>query len=51
MRWDVLVCVGSGLPFPSKLQTNLDALVDILGSSLVVDAELEDVAVFDVEWL
>jgi hypothetical protein len=40
--------INPRLPLPSQLDADLDALVDVLGAALVVDAELQDVAVFDL---
>jgi hypothetical protein len=36
------------LPLASQLHADLDALVNVFGAALVVDPELEDVAVFDL---
>jgi hypothetical protein len=40
--------INPRLPLPPQLDSDLDALVDVLGAALVVDAELEDVTVFDL---
>jgi hypothetical protein len=43
----VLEGIRACLPFPPDLDSDFDGLVDVLCSTLIVDAELEDVAVFD----
>lgn len=43
----ILECVGLHLPLPPNFNSDLDALVNILCTTLVIDAELENIAVFD----
>jgi hypothetical protein len=42
--------IRGALPLAADLDADLDGLVDVLCAALVVDAELEDVAVFEGVW-
>ena len=44
-----LECVRSGLPFSVYLNLYLDAFVNVLGTTLVVDSELEDITILEFE--
>lgn len=45
---DALERIGLRLPFSSHFDTDLNASVDLLGSALIVDTELEDIAIVEV---
>lgn len=44
---NLLECVGTRLPLAPDLDAHLDAAVHLLSAALVVDTELEDVAVLE----
>ena len=45
----VLECIGGSLPLATNLDTDTDTFVDVFRTTLIVDAELESVAVFELE--
>ena len=45
----VLECIGRSLPLATNLDTDTDTFVDVFRTTLIVDAELESVAVFELE--
>ena len=48
-RSDVLECISGSLPFATYLDTDTNAFVDVFCATLIVDAELESVAVFELK--
>lgn len=44
-----LESIGACLPFSANFNFDLDAFVNILCTALIVDTELEDIAVLDLE--
>lgn len=48
VRIDILELVGTPLPFATDFDSHLDAAVHLLGTTLIVDTELKDIAILGV---
>lgn len=49
-NFHLLECICGCLPLAAYLNTNTDAFVYVFGTTLIVDTELESVAVLKLEW-